>query len=144
MSLLFALPLIIGVQAEDCSGFRDRFAKPGKWGAAKPIEKSGPGLWIGGISFSAADIAEAVHQRDALTEAWQVEVTFAPSGRAKFRKAQHCRLDRVIEISFDRKLISRPILREQILGDTVAISGNFDEAETARLAAAIVRGAYLE
>ncbi len=87
------------------------------------LQKSGKGLWIGGIAFDPADVAETRVVQDALTEEWTIEVYFSYRGKLKFRHAQRCGIDRPIEISFDRKLVSRPWLREEIRGVVQIASG---------------------
>lgn len=89
----------------------------------KPLQQAGDGLWIGGIAFTPADIdmAQAVH--DAVTEQWVLDLRFTPAGNAKFIAAQQCGVDYPIEISVDRTVISRPVLRERITGSQAYVSG---------------------
>ncbi len=103
----------------------------------KPVERAGPGLWIGGIRFEAADIQSAVPEQNKYTDQWELHLTFTMSGAAKFHVAEHCGVNRPIEISFDRKAISRPMLNEVIEGAEVSISGNFTHESAAALAARI-------
>jgi len=104
----------------------------------RPIDASGPGLWIGGIAFVPADLESAIESVDSLSEEWGVEVTFTPSGQAKFREAQRCGVNVAIEISVDGRLISRPILRQEILGNVVRIDGGFDEESATAMARRLV------
>lgn len=102
---------------------------------SKPIEATGPGLWIGGIAFAPADIASASVGQDEQTQQWEVEIVFASSGKAKFDELQRCRLYQPMEMSFDGTVMSRPVLNEQIMGNEMAISGSFTQQEVTDLVA---------
>ena len=101
---------------------------------AKPLERSGPGLWIGGIRFEPRDIETAVPEQSAYTDEWGIQLTFTASGKDKFGDAQRCGVGYPIEISFDGAVISRPFLREKIEGDKVQIDGGFTRESATSLA----------
>ncbi|MEO7688383.1 MAG: hypothetical protein ABIS51_03790 [Sphingomonas sp.] len=104
-------------------------------------ELSGKGLWIGGTSFGADDIASATPELGGLSPSdWIVALTFTKAGNAKFIAAQHCRLGRQIEISFDGHVIAAPVLNTYITGERADIySGPNSQADAAAMAAAIMR-----
>jgi preprotein translocase subunit SecD len=98
---------------------------------------SGKGLWIGGKPFLPADIVDAKAQKDDLTGADAVGVQLSESGHAKFAEVQRCRVGQPIEISFDGKLISAPMLNEEIKGLKITIAGGFDQAGAESVASAL-------
>ena len=104
-------------------------------------ELSGRGLWIGGTSFGADDIASATPELGGLSPSdWIVALTFTEAGNAKFIAAQHCRLGRQIEISFDGHVIAAPVLNTYITGGRANIySGPNSQADAAAMAAEIMR-----
>lgn len=102
-----------------------------------PLQKSGDGLWIGGMSFGIADVASAAAQQDALTGQWMLEIHFTQAGNTKFIAAQRCGIGRPIEVSIDGAVLSRPMLQERIMGGKANITGNFTRVDAARLAARI-------
>ena len=91
-----------------------------------PQQASGPGLWIGGIGFTAADIASVTVDLDSISETdFALVVNFTPAGHAKFREAQRCRPSQFLEISIDGRAITRPALMEEITGPSLAIASSF-------------------
>lgn len=105
-----------------------------------PLQPAGSGLWIGGLPFNPADIETVTVTHDDVTDQWLIELRFTAAGNARFIQAQRCGVGRMLEISVDRKLISRPYLREQITGGRPQISANWsDRAEADALAARITR-----
>jgi preprotein translocase subunit SecD len=97
---------------------------------SKPLQKAGNGLWIGGIGFTAADIASAEPQTEQYTGQPTLSLTFTPSGNAKFLEAQRCGENRPVEISLDGVTLSRPILRGgQITGGKAMIAGGWDSLD---------------
>jgi len=87
----------------------------------------GKGLWIGGIAFVAADIASAKAIRDRYTDQPAVDISFTPSGQAKFARSQACRLNRTISVWLDGTLISQPHLIGPILGPGFVLMGSFTD-----------------
>ena len=82
-----------------------------------PQQASGPGLWIGGIGFTAADIASVTVDLDSISEVdFALIVNFTDTGHAKFREAQRCRPSQFLEVSIDGRAITRPALMEEITG----------------------------
>ncbi|MDQ8757902.1 hypothetical protein RCO27_16875 [Sphingosinicella sp. LHD-64] len=102
-------------------------------------QQSGPGLWIGGISFGREDVAAATQDFDSYTAVPIVVLTLSETGHAKFARAQEGRLHQVIEISLDGEVIASPILAEPIEGRQIMISGSFTVAEATRLAERLMR-----
>ena len=100
-------------------------------------QKHGKGLWIGGVAFTGDDIASATVARDQVTDETTVDIRFTPSGHAKFRSAQRCRLNRRVEIWLDNELLSSPYLMIMIEGPGVVVTGNFTTASAAAFAARI-------
>jgi hypothetical protein len=100
MIALLAAALLAAAQDSPCPP--DPFANPDSYESAGPVEPSGPGLWIGGVAFLPTDIDSAAAIQDSLTEAWAIEITLTPSGKAKFDRLQRCRIGLAIEISLDR------------------------------------------
>lgn len=105
--------------------------------ADKPVERSGPGLWIGGIAFEARDIQSAAAEQNSYTDEWEIHLIFTASGKDKFGDAQHCGVGYPIEISFEGAVVSHPRLNEVIQGNEVQIAGGFTQASAADLAARI-------
>lgn len=66
-----------------------------------------------------------------------VQLAFTKEGNRKFLIAQRCGVDKFVEISFDRKLISRPVLNAPILGGEANITGGFTREEAVALAGKI-------
>ena len=82
--------------------------------------------WIGGIGFTAADIASVTVDLDSISETdFALVVNFTPAGHAKFREAQRCRPSQFLEISIDGRAITRPALMEEITGPSLAIASSF-------------------
>lgn len=106
---------------------------------AQPWQASGKGLWIGGLGFADKDIATVTVETDRYTDQWVLQLVFTQEGNRKFIEAQRCGVSRVIEISFDRKPVSRPLLQEPILGGTATISGGWQSREEAEQLAARIR-----
>jgi len=102
---------------------------------AAATQPNGTGLWIGGTAFVREDI-EDVEQRFGPFSATPIVVlTLSESGRRKFAAAQRGRVGDVLEVALDGELIFAPVLREEIEGAEVAISGAFTMAEAIALAA---------
>jgi len=127
---MLALLLLMANPAQD-----DCVAAPSQ-PEASPQRKSGDGLWIGGIGFTATDIASAEPRLDDYSGEPVLAIAFTPSGNAKFLEAQRCGVGRPIEISIDRAIISRPILNEPINGGKANISGGWQSLEAVRAVAA--------
>jgi preprotein translocase subunit SecD len=102
-------------------------------------QQSGPGLWIGGISFSQEDVAAATQEFDSYTAVPIVVLTLSETGHAKFSRAQEGRLHQVIEISLDGEILASPFLVEPIEGRQIMISGTFTVADATRLAERLTR-----
>ena len=94
----------------------------------------GKGLWIGGIAFAAEDIASAKAIRDRYTNEPIVDISFTPSGQAKFARAQACRLYRKISVWLDDALISQATLPGPILGSGFILQGSFTDESARALA----------
>lgn len=114
--LAFSLP-------GDCKPIR----QTGQVDNHEPAQRAGDGLWIGGIAFAPSDIGSAEAITDQVTGQWVLELRFTPSGNARFVEAQRCGVGYPIEISMDRKVLSRPILNERILGGQAQVSGGWDD-----------------
>lgn len=117
---------------EDCTA---SYQLPPAQGEQRLIQRSGNGLWIGGTPFTAADIETASAETDRLTGEWMIAIGFTKAGNAKFIAAQHCGTGWPIEISVDGKLVSRPILRERIIGGKANVTGDFTQDTASALAA---------
>ncbi|WP_448665019.1 SecDF P1 head subdomain-containing protein [Sphingomonas sp. CJ20] len=91
--------------------------------AAMPVQEAGDGLWIGGLAFTADDVESATVVKEPISDAWAVDLVFTPAGNAKFIRAQQCGVGKPIEISIDRRVISRPVLYEPILGGKARLTG---------------------
>ncbi len=102
-------------------------------------QQSGPGLWIGGISFGPEDVAAATQEFDGDAAMPVVVLTLSESGHAKFARAQEGRLLQILEISLDGEILASPILMEPIEGRQVMISGTFTVADATRLAERLTR-----
>jgi preprotein translocase subunit SecD len=101
----------------------------------KPLQQTGKGLWIGGIGFLSTDIAGVEVKRDPYDVDWVIEVKFSAAGNTKFVAAQRCGIGQIVEVSLDRKVISRPALWESITGGAALISGGWrDRAEAEAIA----------
>jgi len=107
----------------------------------KTLQKAGKGLWIGGIAFVPGDIVSAKPVMDPQTDAWTMQIVFTAEGNRKFIAAQRCGIGKPIEISFDRKVVSRPRLYERIVGGDVLISGGFTQESATSLARKIASAA---
>ncbi|MES2988033.1 MAG: hypothetical protein V4808_09020 [Pseudomonadota bacterium] len=107
----------------------------------QPAQAAGDGLWIGGIRFYPADIATAEPHHSDLTELWELQIRFTASGSVKFQQAQRCGVGHAIEISVNRRAISRPNLAERILGPEMAIGGGWPDRASVELVAATIRRA---
>src|SRR5687767_10323076 len=75
-----------------------------------------PVLRIGGVRFNPRNIAGATQGFDHNGEP-VVVLTFTPSGRARWRRAQRDRLGQVLEIRVDDELVSSPVLLELVEGN---------------------------
>ena len=100
-------------------------------------QPSGPGLWIGGVAFTPEDFASVEPSFDGYTGVPIVILTFTSSGQAKFARAQQGRIEQVLEVTLDGRLLTAPILREPIAGNAVSIEGSFSAKEADRLATRI-------
>lgn len=99
-----------------------------------PQQASGPGLWIGGVGFTAADIASVTVDLDSISdEDFALIVNFTTAGRAKFREAQRCRPSQFLEVSIDGRAITRPALMEEITGPSLAIVSGFTRETASKL-----------
>lgn len=105
-----------------------------------PLQPAGSGLWIGGIAFAPADIDTVMVTRDDAAEQWVLDLRFTTAGNAKFIQAQRCGVGHMMEISVDRKLVSRPYLREPIAGGRARISSNWSNRGEADALAARIAG----
>lgn len=125
--MLLPLLLVVTAPAADrCDPPRNRsFDDP------RPFQKAGHGLWIGGIEFTSADIADARAAEGQYDDGWTIELVFTAPGNARFVQAQHCGVGKVIEISIDRHVLSRPVLNEPILGGKAMIMGGWKTREEA-------------
>lgn len=143
--LLPMLALLLSAQSQDANcpqpvqaGADDAglFANDGR-----THELSGKGLWIGGTFFGADDIASATPELGRFApDDWIVTLRFTEAGNAKFIAAQHCRLGRQIEISFDGHVIAEPVLNSYIRDGRADIySGTSSRADASAMAAAIMQ-----
>lgn len=137
MSLLLAAMLAAPL-AEACTP-PPRIEDAAETTTSRPVEKSGPGLWIAGVRFNGEDIVRAAPDRETIDPGWAVDLMLSKSGREKFAAIQRCRVAQLVEISFDRVAMSRPSLVEPIEGNVIRIAGNFSQHAAADLAARIGR-----
>ena len=100
---------------------------------ATSAEAQRPGLSIGDIAFTAADIAGATQEWDDLGTPIVV-VTFTEAGRTKFDQAQHGRVGQALEIRVDGELVASPLLMEIVAGDRISITGSFTREQATALA----------
>jgi preprotein translocase subunit SecD len=132
--ILFALALLAQAQPAcppDPTGTaRDRRESSKR----RPVERSGKGLWIGGISFGPGDLVDATVSSERYTRSPIVNLHFSAAGKVKFDVAQRCRVGHPIEISVDRKLVSRPNLDEPVAGAEMTIAGRFSQQSATALA----------
>lgn len=68
---------------------------------------------------------------------WQVLVRFDATGARAFAELTAGLVGEPLAIEVDGTVVTAPVVREPILGGSVAISGGFDEAEARRIARAI-------
>jgi preprotein translocase subunit SecD len=99
------------------------------------VEPAGPGLWIAGTAFAAEDIASATALESELTGNWELNIVFSPAATERFAVITQCRINRIVEVSIDRVVISRPVVMEQIRGGQARISGDFTRASATATAA---------
>ncbi|WP_439538098.1 SecDF P1 head subdomain-containing protein [Sphingomonas sp.] len=128
-----ALLSAVQVTSEPCPSREASWVEPD----APPAERFGAGLWIGGQPFTADDFISAEVITDTLLDALVIDIRLSPQGVARFQAVQRCRVGLQIEISFDGRVISRPVLNEPILGNGLQLSGGFDHASAKELAAKI-------
>jgi preprotein translocase subunit SecD len=82
------------------------------------------------------DIASAeLHSKSAETQ--NISIVFSPGGKAKFAAATKALINRPLAILVDGKLISAPIVREQIKGGSAMITGKFSDAEVQHILAGL-------
>lgn len=137
---LAALLLSLTAQGDDCLDQRDNDAIERY--PDIPRQRHGPGLWIGGIAFAAADIDSIEPTQDHnLADLWGITIAFTTAGNAKFVAAQRCGVDRPIELSVDGAVISRPFLQEPILGGKMVLMGGLGDQESAEALTARLRRA---
>ncbi len=129
--------LMLATPQDGCVSFPARLTSATE---ARPWQKSGAGLWIGGLAFAPADIASAEASRDPMTDEWVLVIRFTSDGNKKFLEAQRCGLNRIMEITLDRKVLARPILMGPINGGAATIAGGFREAEVREIADRIAGG----
>lgn len=126
--------LLIAIQAQDgCIVYPEA---PPPQSESIPLQKAGDGLWIGGIGFTAADLASAEPQTDEYSGEPVLALSFTAAGNAKFLEAQRCGVGRAIEISVDRSVLSRPVLNEPITGGKANISGGWKSRDAVQAVAA--------
>jgi hypothetical protein len=133
--MMLALLLLAAVPQDGCAKIPDGWSMDDP----KPLQATGEGLWIGGIGFGRDDFAEAVVNESFPGGDWAIQVQFSAAGNAKFIEAQRCGVGRIVEISLDRKIISRPVLNEPVTAGMAEISGGWSnraeaEAIAVRLA----------
>ncbi|MEP9357304.1 hypothetical protein [Sphingomonas sp. KR3-1] len=131
------LPFLLAITpvAEDCA-FPENYSIDD----ARPFQKAGKGLWIGGLAFTRADIAGTRPVESEYGIGWTLELSFTQAGNARFVQAQHCGVGRPIEISIDRHVLSRPVLNEQILGGKAVITGGWKTREEVEAVARRISG----
>ena len=132
MSLLFASLALLSPLApcEETPAYQDA----SDLSSPAPIEAAGNGLWIAGVRFKGTDIVAAAVDQDSPSSAWAVDVMLSRSGKAKFDSIQGCRVNRLVEVSFDRTAVARPNLVARIDGNVFRIAGNFTHEGASRLA----------
>lgn len=121
--MLAGLLLLVAAQDGCLTSLIDPAEQP------EPMQAAGDGLWIGGIAFLSTDFTSVAAVEDDYGLSWSAQIRFSPSGNAKFIAAQRCGVGRAIEISIDRKAISRPNLNEPITGGEAQISAGWTRAE---------------
>ncbi|MCW4460257.1 hypothetical protein OK349_00935 [Sphingomonas sp. BT-65] len=137
MSLLLAA-MFVAAPASVCTP-PPRIDDTAEMTTSRPLEKSGTGLWIGGVRFNGEDIVRAAPDRESIDPGWAVDLMLTKSGREKFAAIQRCRVAQLVEISFDRVAVSRPSLVEPIEGNVIRIAGNFSQDAATDLATRIRR-----
>ena len=134
--MLLPLLLTLALPAGDrCQPPRHRRADD-----PRPFQKAGAGLWIGGIAFVPADIADAKAAESEYGPGWTIELVFTTAGNARFVQAQHCGVGKMIEISINRHVLSRPVLNEPILGGKAMIVGDWKTREETEAAVRQILG----
>jgi preprotein translocase subunit SecD len=90
------------------------------------------------------DVAQANPGFDQRTNAPTVTFRFTPESARKFAQFTSENVGRAAEIRLDGKVLSRPVIREPILGGTGQISGSFTVEQARDLAARLAAGTKLE
>jgi preprotein translocase subunit SecD len=88
-------------------------------------------LSIGGVTFPQSDFLDARAIFDE-TGMPVIYVTLSPAGRDKLAKVTRANVGKELPVLVGSKVLTRPIVREPILGGTVQISGlaSVEEART--------------
>jgi preprotein translocase subunit SecD len=108
----------------------------------RPVQAAGEGLWIGGVRFEGADLISIEPALDeSLRDQWALRIRFTRTGDRKFRSAQRCGVGRVMEVSFDRKVIARPTLYEPLTGGVMHLTAGWTTQKEAEAFAARIRSA---
>ena len=104
---------------------------------------------IFGIATAAAeplmfDIAQAEVAYDQRTGEPVVSFRFTEASARKFTAFTRQNIGRTTEMRVDGKVLSRPVIREPILGGAGQVSGHFSVPEAQDLAARLTAGTKLE
>ena len=90
------------------------------------------------------DIAQAEVAYDQRTSEPVVSFRFTPDSARRFAEFTAQNVGRAAEMRVDGKVLSRPVIREPILGGSGQISGHLNVPEAQDLAARLMSGTKLE
>jgi preprotein translocase subunit SecD len=93
-------------------------------------------LTIGGVAFPQSDFLDARAIFDE-TGMPVIYVTLSPSGRAKLAKITQANVGKELPLLIGSRVLTKPVVREPILGGTLQISGMASVEEAKALAKAI-------
>ncbi len=96
----------------------------------------------GNVLLTGEDVKDAQPRKDTSTVggSYVVQLTLTPEGAKKFEEATGANVGKPLNINLDGVPISSPTVKQQIVGDTATITGNFTEQSANDLAISIQSG----
>jgi beta-lactamase regulating signal transducer with metallopeptidase domain len=103
--------------------------------ANSPYKRNQPDLYVRReILLDGSHITEAKVVKDPINRAPQINVKLDAEGKERFAKITRENIDRQLAVVLEGKILTAPVIRDEIAGGQISITGSFTEEEATALA----------